>query len=155
MGSFGSGRPFSSLPRVQMIISCSRLQSLCQANTNTWPLSVRITVLERKNKVTYTVDLDSPICFFFLVMPRAMQDLLQPGIKPMPPALGVWILNLWTPRKVPHLYFKNRLVIANIFFFFFFYCSWELVCLKSFLFQVCEQKYSWIQATERSRDKRR
>ena len=120
MGSFGSGRPFSSLPRVQMIISCSHLQSLCQANTNTWPLSVRITVLERKNKVTYTVDLDSPICFFFLVMPRAMQDLLQPGIKPMPPALGVWILNLWTPRKVPHLYFKNRLVIANIFFFFFF-----------------------------------
>ena len=51
-------------------------------------------------------------------MPRAMQDLLQPGMKPVPPALGVWILNLWATREVPHLYFKNRLVIANIFLLF-------------------------------------
>ena len=30
-----------------------------------------------------------------------MRDLPQPGIEPVPHALGVWSLNHWTAREVP------------------------------------------------------
>ena len=40
------------------------------------------------------------LIFFFLAVPRGMKDLLQPGIKPMPCALGAQRLNCWTTREV-------------------------------------------------------
>ena len=42
------------------------------------------------------------IYFFFLLRFVACGILVpQPGIKPMPPAVGVWSLNHWTTREVP------------------------------------------------------
>ena len=43
--------------------------------------------------------------FFFLAVPRGMQDLPQPGIEPVPPALGAQSLNYWTVREVPLILF--------------------------------------------------
>ena len=41
--------------------------------------------------------------FFFSTVPT--RD--QPGIKPVPPALGAWSLNLWITREVPILPFSH------------------------------------------------
>ena len=38
--------------------------------------------------------------FFFLPRHTAWKDLPQPGIKPIPPALGTQSLNFWTFREV-------------------------------------------------------
>ena len=40
--------------------------------------------------------------FLFLAVPRGMWDLPQPGIEPVPPALGAWSHNHWTTREVPY-----------------------------------------------------
>ena len=42
------------------------------------------------------------IYLFILALPHGMRDLVPwPGMKPGPPALGVWSLNHWTTREVP------------------------------------------------------
>ena len=41
----------------------------------------------------YTISVGVFFLFSFLAMPCSMPDLPQPGIKPMPPTLGMWSLN--------------------------------------------------------------
>ena len=36
--------------------------------------------------------------------------VLQPGIKPVPPALEAWSVNHWTARKVPRLNLKPAVI---------------------------------------------
>ena len=44
------------------------------------------------------------IFFFFLAALCGMRIIVpQPGVEPVPPALGVISLNHWTTREVPHL----------------------------------------------------
>ena len=46
--------------------------------------------------------------FFFLLCRAACGILVpQPGIEPVPPALGAWSLNHWTAREVPQLFFPQ------------------------------------------------
>ena len=59
-----------------------------------------------------------PSCFPLIYLAAlglsyVMQDLVPPpGIKPWPPALGVWSLSHWTPRKVPGLPLIKTLVVT-------------------------------------------
>ena len=49
---------------------------------------------KRTNQFVICSPLLSAFGLFFSLVP-------QPGIKPMPPALGAWSLNHWTAREVP------------------------------------------------------
>lgn len=48
-------------------------------------------------------------CLFFAPTPWVS----LPGIEPVPPVLGAWSLNHWTPREVPRSHFFMRFVACS------------------------------------------
>ena len=63
----------------------------------------------------------------------SMWDLVpQPGVEPVPPALGVWSLSHWTPREVLFLCFSSK---SSLF--------WPWISPYSFVFiLICPAKLS-------------
>ena len=59
----------------------------------------------------------------YLLLGHAACEILvtQPGIEPVPPALGAWSLNHWTAREVPSLKNSNTISVSAVLDFRFFF----------------------------------
>ena len=85
----GSGLQFPHLQNGSTYLSHSIVSGMIQSSGFEWTWTIVGT------KIVF-----SSLLFFFLAVPRGIL-IPQPGIEPVPPALGAWSLSLWTARELP------------------------------------------------------